>query len=75
MRVLTPLLGVALCVAAWVALVVLAVVAGADRSWGSLTVFAVAAAACLFLGLLSFGRFRAVRRGQLPVRRTPSHRA
>jgi hypothetical protein len=75
MRVLTPLLGIALSFAAWAALVILAVVAGTSRSWGSLAVFAVAAAACLFLGLLSFARFRAVRRGQLPVRRTPSHRA
>lgn len=75
MRVLGPLLGVVVLLAGWVALVVLAVAAGTNSSWSVLAAFAVGAAACLFLGLLSFGRFRAVRRGQLPARRTPSHRA
>ena len=75
MRVLGPLLGVLALFAGWAALVVLAVVAGTSRSWGPLAGFAVGAAACLFLGLLSFARFRSVRRGELPARRTPSHRA
>jgi hypothetical protein len=75
MRVLGPLLGVLALFAGWAAQVVLAVVAGTNRSWSLLAAFAVGAAACLFLGLLSFARFRAVRRGELPARRTPSHRA
>jgi hypothetical protein len=75
MRVFVHLLGVAALLAGWAALVVLAVVAGTSRSWGPLALLAAGAALCLFLGLLSWSRFRAVRRGGIPARRTPSHRA
>ena len=75
MRVLAPFTSGVVLLAGWVALVALAVVAGTTQSWGLLVAFAVGAAVCLFLGLLCVGRFRAVRRGQLPARRTPSHRA
>ena len=75
MRVFVHLLGVVVLLAGWAALVVLAVLAGTSGSWSLLAVYAVGAAACLFLGLLASARLRSVRRGELPVRRTPSHRA
>jgi hypothetical protein len=75
MRVARHSLGALLLLVGWAALVVLAIDAGTSRTWGSVAGYAAGAALCLFLALLVFARLRALRRGELPVRRTPTHRA
>lgn len=74
MRATGHLLGVVVLLAGWAALVWLAIDAGRGSSWPLAAGAGVGAAVCLFVALLLTRRFRAVRRGELAPRRTPSHR-
>ncbi len=75
MRAFIRLLGIVVLLAGWGVLVVLAVMSSTSGPFGWTAVFTAGAMACLFLALLAWSRLRAVRRGEVPARRTPSHRA
>jgi arginine exporter protein ArgO len=80
MRPLRLLLAAVVLLLGWGALVAVAIVLGARASsgsepWRDAIVAAVGAAVCLVLAMLAWTRRAAVRRGDVAVRRTPSHRA
>ncbi len=77
-RVVGLALGALVLLAGWLALAWLAVLRAQDQDWGLVALYAVGAAACLFVALLLWVRLRAVWRGDPEPPRPhhkPSHRA